>query len=354
MNGRVYDPMLGIFLSPDNYVQMPDFTQNFNRYSYGLNNPLIFTDPSGEFLDLALFLVGSGLLTGAFFGQDSHGNWDWGRAAKGFVAGVIISGTMVGSFALPGVSFLSGPGALPGFLMAGSQFSMTALNTASFNWMTTGNFEPNWTAAGLSAIPGLVKGIAGGIDAIKHGGDFWTGKGSIFGSPATEGLIPENVKVGEGMEYTTKYANGVADDTYGKLSYVERTATNEVPVGEGYTLNNGCIINKNGGMANGLTKYLGKGHSEVYLGKSAFTSVKQLKLTIGHEYIHATQNYMYGAKVLENINRMAGNVPMVEVAAYNWESTMGVSNGYNIWDGKLGVFSWNRQPYYNWLLNVKF
>jgi hypothetical protein len=35
-------------LSPDPYVQMPDFSQNFNRYSYCLNNPLRYTDPSGN------------------------------------------------------------------------------------------------------------------------------------------------------------------------------------------------------------------------------------------------------------------------------------------------------------------
>ena len=48
MNGRLYDPLLGRFLSPDNYVQMPDNSQNFNRYSYCLNNPLKYNDPSGE------------------------------------------------------------------------------------------------------------------------------------------------------------------------------------------------------------------------------------------------------------------------------------------------------------------
>ena len=48
MNGRVYDPLTAQFLSPDPYVQAPDFSQNFNRYSYCLNNPLKFTDESGE------------------------------------------------------------------------------------------------------------------------------------------------------------------------------------------------------------------------------------------------------------------------------------------------------------------
>lgn len=48
MNGRVYDPVLGRMLSPDNYVQAPGLTQSFNRYSYTLNNPLSYTDPSGE------------------------------------------------------------------------------------------------------------------------------------------------------------------------------------------------------------------------------------------------------------------------------------------------------------------
>ena len=47
MNGRVYDPILGRFLSPDNFVREPDNTQNFNRYSYCLNYPLAYTDPTG-------------------------------------------------------------------------------------------------------------------------------------------------------------------------------------------------------------------------------------------------------------------------------------------------------------------
>ena len=50
MNARVYDPKLGRFLSPDPFIQFPESTQGFNRYTYTLNNPLSFTDPTGYFL----------------------------------------------------------------------------------------------------------------------------------------------------------------------------------------------------------------------------------------------------------------------------------------------------------------
>ncbi|MBU2466903.1 MAG: RHS repeat-associated core domain-containing protein, partial [Bacteroidetes bacterium] len=47
MNGRVYDPFLARFLSPDPFVQAPEYSQNYNRYSYAWNNPLKYIDPSG-------------------------------------------------------------------------------------------------------------------------------------------------------------------------------------------------------------------------------------------------------------------------------------------------------------------
>ncbi|CAH0524617.1 RHS repeat-associated core domain-containing protein [Vibrio hippocampi] len=47
MNGRVYDAELGRFLSPDPVIQSPLTTNNFNRYSYVLNNPNKYTDPTG-------------------------------------------------------------------------------------------------------------------------------------------------------------------------------------------------------------------------------------------------------------------------------------------------------------------
>ncbi|MDR0894569.1 MAG: RHS repeat-associated core domain-containing protein [Prevotellaceae bacterium] len=64
MNARLYDPALGRFLSPDPYVQMPDFSQSFNRYAYALNNPLVYTDESGEFISGFLSGLIKGIVTG--------------------------------------------------------------------------------------------------------------------------------------------------------------------------------------------------------------------------------------------------------------------------------------------------
>ena len=47
MNGRVYDPAIGRFLSPDPVVADASFSQSWNAYSYALNSPLSYSDPSG-------------------------------------------------------------------------------------------------------------------------------------------------------------------------------------------------------------------------------------------------------------------------------------------------------------------
>jgi RHS repeat-associated protein len=57
MNGRIYDPQLRRFLSPDNYVQDTENTQNYNRFGYVYNNPLLYTDPSGEFILEAIIIA---------------------------------------------------------------------------------------------------------------------------------------------------------------------------------------------------------------------------------------------------------------------------------------------------------
>lgn len=78
MNGRMYDPFTSGFLSVDNYVQSPDYTQSFNRYAYCLNNPLKYTDPDGEFFILDAWL--SGFFQGFFSTDQNRLSNGWKRA----------------------------------------------------------------------------------------------------------------------------------------------------------------------------------------------------------------------------------------------------------------------------------
>jgi RHS repeat-associated protein len=93
MNGRLYDPALGRFVSPDPFVQAPALLASYNRYAYVLNRPLAGTDPSGEFWQIFVAIVGIALI--------SEGNQYW---------------QMVGQFmlmaSLHGVPALNEPGLL--------------------------------------------------------------------------------------------------------------------------------------------------------------------------------------------------------------------------------------------------
>ena len=116
MNGRMYDPILGRFLSPDNFVQASDFTQSYNRYSYCLNNPLIYTDPDGEFIFTAICLLVPGLqpllpiaigadigaVTGGIRGAMDSDVGFWKGAGRGALVGGIGGGlSMIGGAGMP-------------------------------------------------------------------------------------------------------------------------------------------------------------------------------------------------------------------------------------------------------------
>ncbi len=48
-DARMYDPIIGRFITPDSIVPDQYNPQSLNRYSYCLNNPLIYTDPTGHY-----------------------------------------------------------------------------------------------------------------------------------------------------------------------------------------------------------------------------------------------------------------------------------------------------------------
>ncbi|MBQ3656487.1 MAG: VCBS repeat-containing protein [Bacteroidales bacterium] len=94
-NARLYDPYLARFVSPDPLIQDVTNSQNFNRYSYCLNNPLKYTDPTGEFV---WWPVIASTVCGAIIGGISsykNDNEFWNGALKGGLVGCA-TGFMVG------------------------------------------------------------------------------------------------------------------------------------------------------------------------------------------------------------------------------------------------------------------
>lgn len=98
MNSRLYDPLLGRMLSPDNFIQSAGYSQNYNRYSYSWNNPMKFKDPSGDAIHFA-FIVGAGIITGGYAGgaitegKWDPGQWNWDNTTwKGIGSGAIVGG----------------------------------------------------------------------------------------------------------------------------------------------------------------------------------------------------------------------------------------------------------------------
>ena len=109
MNGRLYDPALHRFLQPDNFVQDPFNTQNFNRYGYCLNNPLVYVDENGEIIEL---IFGLGNLIARAKRGSINNFWDGvGAFFQGFLAGAV-----AGPGAMASISSLNLSGAVQGLL----------------------------------------------------------------------------------------------------------------------------------------------------------------------------------------------------------------------------------------------
>ena len=77
MNARLYDPVLGRFLAPDPVVTDPSSLLDFNRYMYARNNPMLYTDESGE--------------SWKSFWHDFAAAWkrDWNKFISGFDGGTV-------------------------------------------------------------------------------------------------------------------------------------------------------------------------------------------------------------------------------------------------------------------------
>lgn len=190
MNGRLYDPVNGRMLSLDNFVQ--GGTQGFNRYSYALNNPLKYTDPDGEWVHLVIGAAIGGVLNwvtnGAQFNAEGLGYFAIGTLAGALAAGVgagVGSALAGGSFgagfvgstaASAGTGFVSGAitgasaGVTNGFIQGTGNGLIQGQNV---NAALGSGLDQAWKQ-GLSGA--VVGGVVGGIDAVRHDLNFWTGQ----------------------------------------------------------------------------------------------------------------------------------------------------------------------------------
>ncbi|MBT2559801.1 VCBS repeat-containing protein [Pedobacter sp. ISL-68] len=215
MNGRLYDPKLHRFLSPDNFVQDPYNTQTYNRYSYAMNNPLMFTDPNGEFI-WAFFAVGA--LIGALTGGVSYvasairtGDWSWSGLGMSMLTGAVIGGVtggvnpaglisnslgttfataFVGGF-MPSANFSIGDFnfSISPSIVFGKSFGMGANLSvgystgkwsfaAGFGFMAYGNYQ-GFGKGGAEIRASLMAGYDNGTNGFTIGTNKWWGSGEM-------------------------------------------------------------------------------------------------------------------------------------------------------------------------------
>lgn len=191
MNGRMYDPYLGRMLSPDNVVQLPNATQNYNRYSYVMNNPLKYTDPSGELVWFVPVIAGAiiGGYVGGSIQQGSGGlsraNWNPTGGSQGSWDNTAWKGITVGAIAGAGI----GLGVSAGFAAAGA--NITGISAGSVGFASTGATTAGWNVTANALITANINMAS---NAIQGGGWGQTAKSGLVGLAA--GALTAGVEIG--------------------------------------------------------------------------------------------------------------------------------------------------------------
>ncbi|PKP47472.1 MAG: hypothetical protein CVT92_16905 [Bacteroidetes bacterium HGW-Bacteroidetes-1] len=218
MNGRIYDPVVSRMLSPDNFIQAPDFSQSFNRYSYAWNNPLVYTDPDGE-----LFII-------PYLSFSASGGLDFGVTVGIGIPGVLSAQATVGHSTgnnntyftvggtAGGITGSFGWGAQSGYTAsAGFGFGFpipgvgTNMTSAGFSWsqhggMSVGAFGFTMDSQGIGFNPSL--GYSYGF-TMKKGPNYQQAMYACKGCPTFD--LPEVVVVGSRWTFNH---GPVSDNTY--------------------------------------------------------------------------------------------------------------------------------------------
>jgi len=283
-HARQYDAALGRWFGTDPQNQFA------SPYLAMGNNPVSLVDPDGEFV-IPLMIVGAFMNTifqNATGNVNNFGDFIKSMAvgalsgAAGFGAGQFVAGA-VGTIGFTGGALTGGFGGFASGFVGG----------AGNAWSSGSSFgiglKSGAKAGAFGALlGGVFGGLSGGSQALKHGGNFWSGKGATFDAA---GLINDVTQVGNELEFNNNYAKNFSDEYFGKdiKGLNELYADGSLP--KGYTTKGDIVLTSAGNPTRGSTVYLGTGKgSKVYLYRAAFASKEQLYMTMGHEYLHVGFN----------------------------------------------------------------
>jgi len=162
MNGRLYDPIPGRMLSADNFVQAPGSSQSYNRYSYAFNNPLKYTDPSGEFNVWAALGAAAAAAGISYLGNVVNNNFEWNPnnwSSGSVTVGLASNGSTIDLFgggSIAGNSFIAGRNISTGIWGGGSSSfgqasysQMPSYSLGKINMGIVNSYMPQNRPAGL-------------------------------------------------------------------------------------------------------------------------------------------------------------------------------------------------------------
>ena len=185
---RLYDPAIGRFLSPDPFVQLPQNSQNFNRYSYGLNNPLKYTDENGEFWHILIGAAIGGVVNLIATWDNIDGFWQ-GFTAFAVGAGVGASVAATGGASIGTIVGVSTAGGV-GTAATNSIIAQTGKNFQGINHL-------DWVAVGKSSLIGGISGVAGGTIGAYASSAPWLVNG--MNSPVLRSAVASPLAAGAGQ-----------------------------------------------------------------------------------------------------------------------------------------------------------
>jgi len=127
---RYYDSAIGRFVQPDSVIPSPGNPQSLNRYSYCVNNPLKYADPTGHFFILVIGLAVVGVAAYEWLSHPSTANAP--AAGETTSSSVEWASTRAGLASAPGtgdvndvVSFVTGKDQLTGEVLNSRDRAMT-------------------------------------------------------------------------------------------------------------------------------------------------------------------------------------------------------------------------------------